>query len=104
MAAPFFRAINTGALIHVRVLPNAGADRIEGVEMRDDGSAVLKLRVRAAPEGGKANAAAIALLAGALDVPKSRLAVTAGATARHKTIAVAGDPAILAPRLEGLAA
>ena len=65
---------------------------------------MLKLRVRAAPEGGKANAAAIALLAGALDLAKSRLEVTAGATARLKTIAIAGDPAILAPRLEGLAA
>lgn len=83
--------------------PNGGRDAIEGVETRDDGSAVLRLRVSAVPDKGRANVAALALLAKALGVPKSRLVVSSGATARHKTIAVTGDSDVLAAALEALA-
>ena len=62
------------------------ATLIEGVEIRDDGSAVLKLRVAAVPDKGKANAAVIALLAKALGVPKSSISLIAGDTARLKTV------------------
>lgn len=83
-------------------MPNAGADRIEGVETRDDGTAVLRLRVAAVPDRGKANAAAIGLLARALGVPKSALTIIAGETARLKTVALAGDGEALAARLDAL--
>lgn len=56
------------------------------------------------PDKGKANAAVIALLAKALDVPKSRIGVTAGDTARLKTIEIAGDGATLVAKLEPLLA
>jgi uncharacterized protein YggU (UPF0235/DUF167 family) len=68
--------------------------------MRADGHAVLRLRVAAPPDKGRANAAAIALLGAALGVPKSAIAVTAGATSRLKTVTVAGDGAALAARLD----
>ena len=89
--------------LHLRVTPNAGADRVEGVEARADGTSVLRLRVAAVPDKGKANAAVIALLARTLDVPKSAIAVTAGETARLKTVAVRGDGVALAARLSALA-
>ncbi len=73
-------------------------------ELRDDGTSVLRLRVAAVPDKGRANAAAIALLAKALGVPKSALTLLAGETARLKTIAIAGDGAELAARLEALVA
>jgi uncharacterized protein YggU (UPF0235/DUF167 family) len=63
---------------------------------------VLRLRVAAVPDRGKANAAVIALLCKALGVPKSAIAVTSGAAARLKTVAIAGDGAALALRLETL--
>jgi uncharacterized protein YggU (UPF0235/DUF167 family) len=99
-----WRVTATGLTLHVRVTPNAGADRIEGLETRDDGSIVLKLRVAAVPDRGKANAAAISLLAKALGLPKSALSVIAGETARSKTIAIRGDGPELAARLERLLA
>ncbi len=86
----------------MRVTPNAGADRIEGTELRDDGSAVLRVRVKAVADKGKANAAVIALLAKALGVPKSAVTLVSGDTARLKTLAIAGDPAALAARIEAL--
>lgn len=85
--------------LHLRVTPNAGADRIEGVEQRGDGSSVLRLRVAAVPDKGRANAAVIALLSRTLEVPKSAVSVISGETARLKTVAVAGDGVALAARL-----
>lgn len=93
-----------GALVSLRVTPNAGRDAIEGNETRADGTVVLKIRVSAVPDRGRANAAVIALLAKALGRPKSALALTRGETARDKVILVSGDPHALAPALDALAA
>lgn len=79
--------------------PNGGRDSIDGVEIRDDGTAVLRIRVRAVPDKGRANDAVMALLGKALGVPKSALSVTHGETSRLKTIAVAGDGAALVAAL-----
>ena len=88
--------------LSLRVTPNAGSDRIEGRELRADGEAVLRLRVAAVPDQGKANAAAVALLAKALGVPKSAIRLVAGETARSKVVEIAGDGPSLAARLEQL--
>ena len=89
----------SGLSLFVRVTPNAGRDAIDGVETRDDGTAVLRLRVAAVPDKGKANAAVAALLAKALGVPKSAITVTSGETARLKTLGIVGDGEALAERL-----
>jgi len=97
-----YRLGPAGLSLFVRVTPNAGRDAIEGVEIRDDGSAVLRIRVKAVPDKGKANAAVVAFLAKALGLPRSSLAVTSGETSRFKTIAVPGDGVALAARLAAL--
>ena len=94
-----FTPAREGLAVRVRVTPNSGANRIEAVETRDDGTEVIRVRVRAAPDNGKANDAVIALLAAALGVPKSAVCLTSGATARQKALHIAGDPAQLAARL-----
>lgn len=103
MAAVPWQLTPKGLRLHLRVTPNAGMDRIEGVEQRDDGSAVLRARVAAVPDKGKANAAVIALLAKALRVPKSDITLVSGDTARQKTLEIAGDGAALLARLAPLA-
>jgi uncharacterized protein (TIGR00251 family) len=90
-----FRRDADGILVSLRVTPNASADRIEGTEQRDDGTAVLRIRVTAVPDRGKANAAVIALLAKALGIPKSSITLVSGVTARLKTVHLSGDPAAL---------
>ena len=72
--------------------------------MRDDGRAILRVRVKAVADRGKANEAVIALLAKALDVPKNAIRLVSGDTARLKTVAVTGDVATLVRALEGLVA
>jgi len=49
-----------------------------------------KVRVTAAPEGGKANEAVLELLSGALDVPLENLRLMSGKTSRDKVVSVRG--------------
>lgn len=97
-----WRAGAKGLTLYLRVTPNSGADRIDGTELRDDGSAVLRVRVTAVPDKGKANTAVIALIAKALGVPKSTVTLVSGDTARLKTLAIEGDTAELSAKVEAL--
>ena len=72
-----------GARIEIRVQPRASRKTISEVR-----AGILRIRVTAAPVDGQANAAAIALLAQALDVPKSAIRLVRGASSREKTLAV----------------
>ncbi|GLQ54442.1 DUF167 family protein [Devosia nitrariae] len=94
-----YRLSPNGLSLFVRVTPNAGRDAIEGAEVRDDGQAVLRVRVKAVADKGRANAAVVALVAKGLGVPKSTVTVAGGETARIKTLAVAGDGSALAEAL-----
>lgn len=68
-----------GLLLPVLAQPQAGRDEIVGVH---DGR--LKVRVTAAPEKGKANAAILKLLAGVLDVSRSRSELVRGTSSKRK--------------------
>ena len=77
--------------VHVR--PRAGRTALLG--RRADRS--LEVALRAAPEGGKANAELVALIARALGVPRSAVTIVRGAAARTKLVRVEGaSPAALA--------
>lgn len=92
MAPTPIRHTRDGIAVAVRLTPKAKTNRIAGIATHADDAFTLKVSVTAAPERGKANAALLALLAKAWRLPKSSLRVVAGVTARHKVIAVAGDP------------
>ena len=64
-----------------------GSKRSEVLGMVDG---VLRIRVAARAQEGKANEALIALLADLLAVPKTRLRILHGLTARNKVVAVQG--------------
>jgi len=87
-----FSAAAGGIRVRLRVQPKARRDRIDGPAPEPDGGVALKVAVTAAPEDGRANAAVIALLADAWKLPKSRFTLLSGATGRHKTIHLQGDP------------
>ena len=74
----------------VRLTPGAAADRIDGWDLDTDGRPVLRVRVRARPVEGEANAALIKLLARTLRVPKSAVALDRGGQSRLKMIRVDG--------------
>jgi hypothetical protein len=74
-----------GVLFHVYVLPRASRNEVCGVKGDE-----IKLRLTAPPVEDAANKLCIEFLAGELNVAKSRVAITAGAKSRHKTIKVTG--------------
>ena len=96
MALPCWRLVPGGAEIRVRAQPNASKDAVEGLGEDAAGQTFLKVRVRAVPEKGKANAAIEQVLAKALGVPKSAVSVDKGETQRIKTVRISADPSIAA--------
>ncbi len=70
--------------------PRGGRDAVDGWALDEAGLPILKVRVRVAPEGGAANAAVVALLAKALELPRSAVRVAAGQTARIKRLEIDG--------------
>lgn len=87
------RTSRDGILIAIRLTPRAARDAIDGVKQ-----GALHARVRAVPEEGRANTALVELVADEIGVPKSTVSVTAGKTSRLKTVLIAGDAKVLAPR------
>jgi hypothetical protein len=102
----------------VRVQPGGSADRIEGRGADDAGRVFLKVRVRARPEDGAANAGRVFLkvrarpvdgaanaavelaVAKALGVAKSAVRVVTGGKTRLKGLEIEGPPE-LAGVIEG---
>jgi len=100
-----WRIASSGVTLAVRLTPKGGRDAIEGVDRLADGTVVLKVRVRAAPTGGEANVALTRLIAKMIGVPARDVTVMAGATARIKRLAIAGDgPSLLAALEKTIAA
>ena len=72
----------------VRVTPKASRNAIAGVDADQHGKAVLKVKVTATPEDGKANAAVIKLLARNWKVAKGSISIVNGGTNRNKTLRI----------------
>jgi len=98
------RAVAAGVVVPVRLTPKSGRDEIAGLD-EFGGETVLKARVRAVPEDGRANAALEKLIAKWLGLPPSAVKVAHGGKSRLKQIGIDGDPATLSALLsERLAA
>ncbi len=71
--------------VEIRVVPRASRNGVDGLR---DGRVVV--RVTAPPVDGAATAAAVSVLAEALDVAPTTIRVVAGATSRNKAVTVGG--------------
>jgi len=77
--------LDTAVRLRVKVV--AGCSRSELAGWLGD---VLKVRISAQPEKGKANAAVLALLAGRLGISMSSLNIASGKTSQHKVLEIYG--------------
>ncbi|MGA9561018.1 MAG: DUF167 family protein [Pseudolabrys sp.] len=102
MGEPWSLTAN-GVTLTIRLTPKGGRDAIDGVEVMSDGRTVLKVRVRAAPSEGEANAALIRLIAKTMGVPPRNVVLAAGATGRLKRLMISGDGPTLVAALEKIA-
>jgi uncharacterized protein (TIGR00251 family) len=73
------------ARLDIRVIPRAPRTRVDGMR----GGAIL-IRLAAPPVDGAANAALIAFLATALDLPRRNIRIVSGEKSRDKRVAIAG--------------
>jgi uncharacterized protein YggU (UPF0235/DUF167 family) len=85
--------------VSVKLTPKGGRNAIEGWRLDARGEHVLKARVAAAPENGKANDALIALIANALDIGTSKVRIVSGVSSRTKTIEIEAEKTLIATRL-----
>lgn len=79
---------NGTTVLRLRVIPNAKHTRVDGII-----GSQLKIRVHAPPVDGKANKEVISFLAKTLKIRKSQVKITAGETARDKTVLITGSSA-----------
>lgn len=89
-----------GVLLAVRATAKGGRDEIDGLTQFPDGTAALKARIAAAPEGGEANAALVRLIARAVGIGPSGVQLVRGMNGRRKMFRLSGDPQRLAAALE----
>ena len=83
------------ASISIRVTPSASRDAVIGWQ-----GDMLRLRVAAPAQRGKANEAVLRLLAAALKIERRRLRIVRGETSRQKVVFVDGlDEAEIQARL-----
>lgn len=78
-------------ILMVKVLPNAHKNSIEGMK---DG--VLKVRIKAPPDKGKANEELISFLAETLQISKSQISLISGHSSRLKKLKIEADSSLLA--------
>jgi len=69
----------------LRVTPKSSQDAVVGWHRE-----ALKIKVRAAPENGRANAAVVEVLAGALGVAQKSVTIESGETSRNKRVRIHG--------------
>jgi uncharacterized protein (TIGR00251 family) len=93
------RRVASGVVLPVRLTPKSGRDEIVCIESFG-GETVLKARVRAAPEAGRANDALERLIASWLKVPSSSVKVAQGGKSRLKQVLIEGDADVLTPLIE----
>ena len=79
------RTTTGGVRIELRVIPRASKTAVAGVR-----EGRLLLRVTAPPVDGAANAAVIAAIAKALDVPKGAVRLIDGDASRNKSVEITG--------------
>ncbi len=78
--------------LEIKVFPKSPHSRIGPVE-----GGRLQVRIHAAPEDGAANAAVVALLARAFEVPQRAVTILLGQTSRMKSVRITGslvDPSV----------
>jgi len=89
--ASLYRERKSGLIFRVRLTPNSAFNKIDGIVTLADGACVIKVRVRAIPEKGKANQAAIKLIAKSMGLAPSKLSLASRSKDRNKELLIADE-------------
>ena len=72
----------------IHLTPKASHNKIEGWDLDAKNKQILRVRVTAIPEDGKANEALIKLLSKTLHISQSRISLIRGSTSRVKHLEI----------------
>jgi uncharacterized protein YggU (UPF0235/DUF167 family) len=84
-----------GVMLTIRLTPKAAHNGVDGMETLADGRCVLKVRLRAAPHEGEANAALCRFIADLCALAPRAISLRHGGKSRIKLLHIAGDPAAI---------
>lgn len=79
------RPAENGVVFTVKVTPNAGKNALAG-----EHNGMMKVKIAAQPEKGKANGELIDYLSGLLGIRKAQVEIIKGETSRQKTVKITG--------------
>lgn len=88
MILPCYQYDKNGLKIYLKVIPNASKNEICGIIYDTNGQQLLKLKITAIADKGKANKAVRKFLSDEWDIPTSDIAIISGETARTKKILI----------------
>ncbi len=77
-------------IFNIKAVPGSSKTVVAGLY-----NGMLKVRLAAAPEKGKANQALVELLAEKFNIPKNSITIVSGQTAKVKKIMVIASPGIV---------
>ena len=88
--------INGGVMFSIRVVPRTSKSEIVG-----ESEGILRIRISAPPVDGAANDEVVRVLAKAVGVAKSNLAIVSGQTSKTKRIGIVGVSAAQLQKMLG---
>lgn len=100
MSSPWLRYQVEASRLILRIHAQPNAKRTQPAGLHGD---ALKMRIAAPPSDDKANVALLAWLASALELPRSALRLSSGATSRRKVIEIHPASAAVVARAAALA-
>lgn len=74
--------------LRIKVIPKSSKNEISEIITDGDGEQTIKIRIKAAPEKGKANVELINFLAKELNIDKSQISILSGKTQQIKLIKI----------------
>ncbi len=74
--------------LRIKVIPNSSNNEIKEIMIDDSGEETIKIKIKAAPEKGKANIELIKFLSKELDIKRSTISIISGKTDRIKLIKI----------------
>lgn len=84
----YYQRDKKGIKIHLKVMPNSAKNAICGVTEGENGLTILKVKIAAAPDDGKANKELINFLSKEWKIAKSEISIISGETSRRKTLLI----------------
>lgn len=74
--------------LRIKVIPNSSNNEIKEIMIDDSGEETIKIKIKAAPEKGKANIELIKFLSKELDIKKPKISIIGGKTDKIKLIKI----------------